>query len=250
MSDLRRALVVPDQHFPLHDEKAVNCVLQAIDIVKPNIFINLGDVGEWDSVSAWRWKGKKLPPLEYQLPLIEQEITEVNAGLDLFDEKLKGVEKHMLVGNHDDWLDKFVEKNPYLYNFTFRRACKLDERKYHYHNYNKPLKIGKLNFIHGVFTTVYHAKLHAERFGANLVYGHTHDIQRHTLTKLGGTVSAWSLGCLKDMTLESNIWLKGRPHNWNHGFGIVTWYPNGNFQVEVVDIQNGNCFVWGELVEG
>ena len=53
----KRAIVIPDQHFPIHDQKAVNVVLQAIEMIQPDAFINLGDVGEWESVSAWRWVG-------------------------------------------------------------------------------------------------------------------------------------------------------------------------------------------------
>jgi hypothetical protein len=68
----KRAIVIPDQHFPIHDQAAVNVTLQAMEMIKPDIFINLGDVGEWSSVSAWQWKGKKQPPLEYQLPLINK----------------------------------------------------------------------------------------------------------------------------------------------------------------------------------
>ena len=60
----RRAIVIPDQHFPLHDQAAVNVVLKAIELVKPNIFINLGDVGEWESVSSCKYKKIKQPPLE------------------------------------------------------------------------------------------------------------------------------------------------------------------------------------------
>ena len=43
---MKRAIVIPDQHFPIHDEKAVKVVSEAIDFIKPDIFINLGDVGE------------------------------------------------------------------------------------------------------------------------------------------------------------------------------------------------------------
>ena len=58
---VKRAVVIPDQHFPLHDQPAVNVTLQALEMIKPDLFINLGDVGEWESVSAWQWKGKKQP---------------------------------------------------------------------------------------------------------------------------------------------------------------------------------------------
>jgi hypothetical protein len=58
------------------------------------------------------------------------------------------------------------------------------------------------------------------------------------------------MGCLKDMSAEKNKWLKGRLHNWNHAFGIITWHSNGNFQVETIEIQKGKCFVWGDEVDG
>ena len=42
-----RAIVTPDKHFPLHDEAAINVVCQAIEIIKPDTYIDLGDTGEW-----------------------------------------------------------------------------------------------------------------------------------------------------------------------------------------------------------
>ncbi len=41
-----RAIVTPDKHFPIHDKKAINVVCQAIEIVKPTMYIGLGDTGE------------------------------------------------------------------------------------------------------------------------------------------------------------------------------------------------------------
>ena len=137
----KRAIVIPDQHFPLHDQKAVNVVLKAIKIIRPNIFINLGDVGEWETVSAWRWKGKRLPPLEYQLPLIDEEIRQVNEGIDQFDKVLDKVgveERHILAGNHDEWLTYgFCERYPYMKDHTFLNACRWKERGYKYYEYNQ-----------------------------------------------------------------------------------------------------------------
>lgn len=252
----KRAVVIPDQHFPIHDQKAVDCALAVIKFVKPNIFINLGDVGEWETVSAWKYKGKRLPPLEYQLPLVDKEIKQVNEGIDQFDkvlDKVKCKERYILAGNHDEWLDRFAENkvgsHNLLDNYTFRKACKWKERGYKYYNYNKPLKLGKVNFIHGAYATTYHAKKHLEAYGSNIVYGHTHDVQRHSLTKLdSGTIGAWSLGCLKDMTPEKNSWLRGRLHNWNHAVGVIDFYDNGNFKIEVVEIIDGTTSVWGKAI--
>ena len=60
-----RAIVIPDVHVPLHDQRAINCVFKAIDLVKPDRVILMGDIGEWGSVSPWKYKAKKRPPLEF-----------------------------------------------------------------------------------------------------------------------------------------------------------------------------------------
>ena len=86
-------------------------------------------------------------------------------------------------------------------------------------------------------------------YGESVMYGHTHDLQRHTLTKLGGTISAWSLGCLKDINNDED-WLCGRLTNWNHAFAIIDFYGRGQFTVDVVQIINGKCCVWGEMING
>ena len=104
-SPVRRAIVTPDKHFPLADMPAINVLCQAIEIVKPDIYIDLGDVGEWEGASHWKWSKRKRPPLEYQLPSIEKDIEDVNKGMDIIDESLDKVNcktKHMIEGNHDD----------------------------------------------------------------------------------------------------------------------------------------------------
>ena len=154
---LKRGIIFSDIHFPLQDEKALSCAWQAVGIVKPDIYVNIGDVGEWHNFSAWKYKGKKLPSLEYQLPYCDQDIAAVNEGLDRIDavlDKYKVKERHILQGNHEIWMDNFVEKYPYMTDYTFPKACRIKQRGYKYYEYNVPLKIGKLNFIHGAYATV------------------------------------------------------------------------------------------------
>ena len=249
---VKTAIVIPDQHFPIHDQAAVNCALQILEIAKPNIFINLGDVGEWESVSSWKYKKVKQPPLEFQLPIVDDEIHQVNEGIDQFDkvlDKLKVKERHILEGNHDACINYFVDRFPYMKDYRFRKACHWDQRGYKFHPYNKPLTIKKLSFIHGAYATMNHAKKHAEIYG-NLVYGHTHDVTSYALGRLGGTVKAFSVGNLKDLSPEKNGWLKGRIHNWQHAVAHITWFKDGNFRVEVVDICKGKTTFWGNEIDG
>ena len=250
----KRAVVIPDVHFPFQDDKAISCVLKAIKLVKPEIFICLGDLGEWHSVSPWRYKRRRRPPLEYTIDDLVKEAELVNKGLDRFDDVLKEVkctEKHMIEGNHDNWLNFFVEEYPYLSQYEFKNIMNLKERGYKYYKYGKYLKIGKLYFYHGGhYTTVYHTRQHAMNLGKNIVYGHVHDVQRIGVTHVDGAHHGFSLGCLKDMSADSNIWLKGRHVNWAHAFGIIDWFPNGDFRLDVVDITNGKTFVWGQPISG
>ena len=250
-----RAIVTPDKHFPLHDKKAINVVCQAIELVKPNIYIDLGDTGEWELFSSHYWRDREKPPLEVLIPMLNKEVKVVNKYMNVIDkslDKAKCKERHFIQGNHEVWLDKFVVKHPYLPEYVTEKALKLKERGYKYWEYisTKKLKIGKLNFTHGDYVPIHHAKKHLSCYKENIMYGHTHDLQRFTDTGLGGTQSAWSMGCLKDMSADKNKWLRGNLHNWNHAFAVVDWFANGDFKVEVVEIINGRTSLWGKLLDG
>jgi predicted phosphodiesterase len=242
-SKVRRAIVTPDKHFPYEDKPAINALIKAIGLVKPDIYVDLGDVGEWESVSEWQWKRKKRPPLEYIIPTIEEEIEKINKGMDGIDKALDAVkckERHFCEGNHDN-----------LSQYTVKKTLKLDERGYTYHPFGKFLKIGKLFFYHGhQYGGQYHAANHLRKLGCNIMYGHWHDLQQMSATHMDGPKSAWSIGCLKDMSSEANLWLKNRRINWAHAFAIVDFYEQGLFTVNVVQIINGKCSVMGKFING
>ena len=250
---VRRAIVTPDKHFPLADMPAINVVCKTIEIVKPDIYIDLGDVGEWHGCSHWQWKKKKRPPIEYQLPSIEKDIVDVNKGMDIIDESLDKVnckEKYMIEGNHDDWMNRFTDEHPYL-EYRFKDAVNLKDRGYIFYPIGKYLKIGKLFFYHGHhFGSINHTRNHLVRLGSNIMYGHHHDLQQSSLTHMDGVKSAWSIGCLKDMGDEKNSWLGNRKHNWSHAFSIVDFFENGYFTVHVIQIINGRTSLWGDVIDG
>ena len=252
-SPVKRVLVTPDKHFPLADFAAINVVCKTIEIVKPDIYVDLGDTGEWSSVSVWQWKRKKRPPLEYQTPLIEKDIEDVNLGMDIIDESLDKANctvRHFCEGNHEDWLNRFNDENPFL-ELSVDKALNLSDRGYEYHPMGKYLKIGKLYFYHGHhYGGQYHSKNHLLKLGVNIMYGHHHDVQQHSVTHMDGQKSAWSLGCLKNMSEEKNKWLGNRKHNWSHAFSIVDFFENGYFTVHVLQIINGRTSLWGEIIDG
>jgi hypothetical protein len=253
-SALRRAVVTPDKHFPYADMPAINVVCKAIELVKPDIYIDLGDTGEWENFSHWKWKRKRKPPLEMLIPQLETDVIDVNDGMDIIDESLDKVgceEKHFCEGNHELWLQMFVEEHPYVSQYTTQNALKLKERGYKFHPCGKLLKIGKMNFYHGHhYGGQYHAANHLRKLGGNVMYGHWHDVQYMSATHMDGAKGAWSIGCLKDMSADKNAWLGNRKINWGHAFAIVDFYDKGKFTVDVVQIIDGKATVWGELIDG
>jgi hypothetical protein len=250
----RRAVVTPDKHFPIADIPAIKCVVKAIEIVKPTIYVDLGDVGEWESFSHWKWKRRKKPSIEYLIPDMDMDVIDVNDGMDIIDEALDKVgctEKHFCEGNHEDWLTQFTEEHPYITKYEVKNALRLQERGYKYYPMGKHLKIGKLYFYHGhQYGGMYHTANHLRKLGSNIMYGHHHDLQHMTATHMDGAKGAWSIGCLKDMSEESNRWLSNRKTNWAHAFAIIDYYEDGLFTTDVVQIINGKCSVMGEFIDG
>ena len=248
-----RVVVFPDTHFPNHDERAFSCALSVIKEIKPSIFLSLGDVVDGESVSHWQWKKKKRPPLEYQLPRIYEEIKNANGCLDRIDAVLKEIKcknKVMAQGNHDAWFDMFVMENPYLDNLGFERAFKIEERGYKLYPYGKLFKVGesKLRAYHGGhYMGITHTRTHVLNLGCNVIYGHTHDCQKSVITHIDGAHMAHSMGCLTDMRKD---YLGGRQTNWTHNVGIVDLFDDGNFNLQVLTINNGVTSYAGKVIDG
>ena len=249
---MKKYIVSPDKHFPLEDKKSIKLLCKAIEAIKPDGYIDLGDTGEWQSVSKWKWKNKTKPNLEYYLPEVMQEVEEVNKGMDQIDEALDKAnvkEKHFIQGNHELWLDYFVDSYPYLPQFSCKNAIKIDERGYKYHRAGNLLTIGDMTYYHGHnYGGMNHAAAHCRQYKTNIMYGHHHDIQVYSDKSADGKIMAYSIGCLKDMTRESNEFIGGRPINWGQAFAIVTYHGANSF-VEIVEIKNGKAIVGGVLIE-
>ena len=251
---VKRAVVTPDKHFPYADMPSIKVLCKAIEIIKPQIYIDLRDTGEWEAFSHWKWKRKKKPPLEYIIKGLDKDVRDVNKGMDIIDEsldKVGGVEKYFCEGNHENWLNMFVESHPFLDEYKTENAIKLKERGYKFYPMGKHLKIGKLYYYHGhQYGGQYHAANHLRKLGVNIMSGHHHDLQQTSATHMDGAKSAWSIGCLKDMSSDKNAWLEHRRINWAHAFAVVDYYGRGFFTVNVIQIINGRCSLWGELLNG
>lgn len=251
-NDVFRMLVMPDAHTPEHDPAAVEAFIQFGEWYKPHGIINIGDFMEMEAVSHW-------PARDLRPRRLAPQIQEGKKILQTIDERFgpQLVFKYFLIGNHEDWLDQYiVAKVPELFdgiqelgvNFGVAHLLGLADRGYSIIPLNEILSIGDhCHFIHGYYTNRYHANKHLDVFGVNIYYGHLHDVQSTTQVSVKGVHEAMSLGCLRDLNAP---FLKGRPNNWTHAFGIFEFRKDGQFTRYVPIIINGKFSFAGKLFDG
>ena len=187
---------------------------------KPDIQIIIGDFLNLAGISGWNRK-KYVTQQEED---IERDFSEGNRILDEM-QKLGG-KIHYIEGNHEKWVQDFVEDHPALASkLEVTRNLNLKNRGIEYIPVNKqrikPLKIGKVTFIHGWYSNIHHTKKTAQECNSNVIYGHVHDIQVSTRKELingGARVLTQSIGCLcKEKAMD---YLKS-PCNWMLAFGVT-----------------------------
>ena len=251
-NEVFRMIVQPDTHVEEHDHAALNAFVQFLAWYKPHGLINLGDFLEMDAVS--HWPAKDVRP--------RRLIPQIKTGVKILENIKEAAGKQcvfwrFLIGNHEDWLDQYlVAKIPEVldglaelgHDLTIEGLLKLKELDYETIPVNEILRIGNhCHFIHGYYTEEYHTKKHLNVFGVNLYYGHLHDVQGTSTVSVNGVHESMSLGCLRSMDAA---FLKGKPNNWSHSFGIFEFRSDGSFTRYVPIIINGRFSFNGTIFDG
>lgn len=243
----KTAIVFGDLHLPDHDPKALSVLLKVMRDNKWNYVVNIGDFMDFGCIShhnksALRAVEGKRVQADFQL---------ANKILDDIQAACGKVDEHVyLEGNHEEWVEKWIDANPILEGvFEVETQLKLEERGIDFIRRSEPRNlytIGNARFIHGNYTNDAHAKKHALHYGTNIFYGHLHDVQSYSLTVHGDDkeIVAQCIGCLCDKNLS---YKKGRPDKWNHAFMTMTFLPNGNFHYQINRIFNGTTVYNGKI---
>lgn len=245
-------IVVNDIHIPYHNKKAINCVYQAIKLIKPDGITLNGDIGDWSTFSRHdRFHAPKChwTDAEYYKNSMK-EYQGVNSFLDELDRLAPKARKRWEDGNHENWVHDFVKESKESRDPLFNLHERLDlaGRNYEVYKYNDFMYLGRLRVTHGLYTGQHHAKKHVDMLGHSILYGHLHDIQVHSkVTPEHVSHMGFCNGCLCNMNPN---YLRNKPQNWNHGFAVVHVWPNRNFQVDLIRITKGRCVVNGKELIG
>ena len=207
--------------------------------LKPDFFVFGGDNMNMDSVDHWLHdKGDKR---HLEGKRLKNEYLSFQA--DILDTlKLpKHCRKIYLLGNHEDWLEKHIDKMPEMEGFA-EIERNLDLKEWEIYKYGKCAKVGKIYFHHGEYVNKYSSAKTVDTFGRNIVYGHGHTLQVYTkITPIDAEAHcATQMPCACDLNPE---FMRNRPSAWLNGFGVFYIHPNGNFNIYPI-VASGGHFVF------
>jgi hypothetical protein len=236
---VERWIVIPDVHIPYHDIKTLKAIEKFMDDVDWwDGWIQLGDFIDFEMLSTF---GNKHPEIQSQRVRDDYEMA--NEFLDIHQKlvrrKNKKAKMVYLQGNHEYRVDRYLRETPKLTGFLeVENNLNLKKRGIDWipsWGTNKSFKKGKAHFIHGWRTIKYHAFHTAVAYMAPTFYAHSHDIQEIANQSRAGddVIVGKSMGCVCKL---DQSYIKGNPTNWQQGFGVFLFHPDGFFTEHTIRI--------------
>lgn len=251
MSSLKVVALIPDIHFPNHDEKAVALVHKVLKAVKPQELVLLGDVGDFESVMSHQ-KNKRQREL-----LLKDDVEATRAGLAEFEAHDIDT-KVFVMGNHEDRVARYITNQaPELFGaVSLPRLLRLREHGWKVVQYRKHYKLGKINVTHDVGKAGANAHRDALiRFSDNVVIGHTHRMAYEVRGNLSGGAHVGAMfGWLGDWKKAAGyMYAASAMSDWSLGFGMGYEQKSGVVHIQPVPIivakKRYSCVVGGTLFE-
>jgi predicted MPP superfamily phosphohydrolase len=208
--------------------------------IKPRILLLGGDMGTFDSLSSWNDK----KPLIAEGKRYSEDYKVVKDELIYYRHHLPKTRIIYLMGNHEERVTWFVQKQPAMYeHMDLIKDLKLKELGIEWVDFNKHISIGKTSYAHGWNWNMYHAKKTLMEFSDNIIYGHVHHWQVETRNVHFDRrpQAAIAVPCLTDRYPE---YRSNAPTRHQNGFLTVDYRKDGTYNPYVHMIFDG-CFSHG-----
>lgn len=243
-------VVLPDIHDVPPNKKslkrktyhpALRCAEKVIKEYHPHGIIYLGDVTDMESLSHFDAnKQRKMEGRRYR-----RDIDSVKTLLDRHSQLAK--EFIYCIGNHEQRVETYIDYNPKDEgDKDYVADAELIQRGFEVVPYGHVKKLGKALFTHGKNTSKYHSYHMAHLFQRTIFYGHTHDVQTHSVVSpvdFKDVRVAESMGCLCNLNPD---WLKNKETRWVHAMGMFYLKDNGEFNMTRHHIIRGETIINGE----
>lgn len=230
-----RGLVIADLHVPYHDIEAVTVAIQWAKANKYTDFVLLdGDINDYYQLSKYEKDPRNRP--------FQEEQDDTNKLFDALQRAFPKAQIIIKYGNHDNRLERYLRtRAPELLDmkdYIKDDYLKIKERGFITVPHDVPIRIGKLNILHGheiaVSTAVNPARGAYLKAMECVLLAHCHRTSQHAETSISGRLdTAWSIGCLCQLHPEY-----ARINKWNHGMAGLE-FDGDDFQIENKRIVNG-----------
>jgi predicted phosphodiesterase len=235
-----RALILSDVHIPWHSVEALSVALDYGEKRKPTLIILNGDIADHYAISRFA-----TDPSKRDFP---EEVASVVYFLKGLRERFPKARIVYKLGNHEERWQAYMRMKCAellgLKAFDWDEIFELAKYKVELVEQKRPIRLGKLNVIHGheyrfaIAGPVNPARGFYMKAKTHVLGGHLHHTSQHSEKNLEGkVVSAWSTGCLCDVHPEY-----APLNNWSQGFAFVTTDDEGDFQVDNLRIIDGKVY--------
>jgi predicted phosphodiesterase len=244
-----RYLILSDLHIPDEDKQSLAAVEKLLAAHQFDGLVYIGDVLNLDCISSHN--KRNLRAVESKRILDEYKIADeiLSRHLTILRKRNPDAKVYWLEGNHEDRLTRYIDLLPQLEGLIeLENVLKLKERGITYiksWSENKTLKLGKMRFHHGIYTSDHCCKQMVQRFGCNITFGHSHTVQEYTWHNLAYNEPkvGISIGCL----CNRPAYLKG-PSRWQQAIMLIDIDKrSGNFYHNIIRICNHQFYFNGVL---
>lgn len=166
----KKMIVIGDSHFPFANVNALSMVYAIIEIEKPDIVVQIGDLYDMYSAAKFpRSHNVYTPQQEYEIGRLMAEdmwkkIREICPKAELFQ----------ILGNHDIRpIKRVMEEAPEIEHFlqdSFKKCFQFEGVNFH-EDFREPLVLESIALIHGYLSGL---GKHRDKLRRSVICGHSH----------------------------------------------------------------------------
>ena len=253
----RDLLLIPDCHFPVHDQKCIEAVMEFIADRKPNHIVQIGDF--YDAHALMRFAPEFRRVRGYGGTLWEEALS----GQPFWKHCVKHAGKvDFLPGNHEERLQRWTNEHPGFHDHPAMELSKIFgiPEGVNVHNFGAKLRIGNIVVCHGDNlrkgrgTPMYLAANILKKYpNQHTFFGHWHrlDVYHSTVYGLDQRAKSFMAVCMGWLGDVAQATYVADP-DWMHAFVYLEFWTDAGktrFTPHIIRLVDG-AFSWSGKIYG
>lgn len=226
---------------PTHNAPAITAALAFARDLQPDIIVLGGDqlnfapVSHWNKTNFWSNEGGRI---KKEMDILDYLV------LSPIEQSFPNARKVWMDGNHEVWLEQFLEQNPAIEGLVEPvNYLRLEQRGWEMYGQGEMLPLGKLNVIHGdKIKGANPAQKAGQKYGCNVRSGHHHTAAWYTMYNPVDSKDIKTSISVPCLAMVNPVYGKNEPNTHLNGFLFGYIWPNGNYSDYVV-VMADNTFV-------